>query len=130
MTLFRTIRRTSLGVLLWGFVLSAPLAAQPVVTVSESGVVAVLGNPLAAPLPKACWPKALLKGRDTAHAYMPCSSLDVLEPHFRAQVECTLARAKKGGWEPRVFETYRSDARQTAPRTRSRPCITMGWRWT
>jgi D-alanyl-D-alanine carboxypeptidase len=107
--------RMSLTALLWGFFAYGSSAlAQPVVTVNETGIVSVLGNPLAAPLPKACWPKALLKGRDTAFAYLPCSSLDILEPHFRKQVECTLARLKKGGWQPKVFETYRSDARQTA----------------
>lgn len=104
----------SLGVLLWGFVLSTTLAAQPVVTLSDAGTVSVLGNPLSAPLPKACWPKALLKGRDTAFAYTPCNSLEVLEPIFKKGVICTLERAKKGGWSPKVFETYRSDARQTA----------------
>lgn len=80
--------------------------------VSQPAPVAL--NPLAPPLPKACWEASRLTGRDTAYTYIPCASLDVLEPAFRKGVECTIARAKKGGWSPKVFETYRSDARQRA----------------
>ena len=69
-------------------------------------------NPLSAPLPKACWPSTLLKGKDTVYFYVPCRSLDVLEPTFRAGLECMTARQRKGGWKPLVQETLRSDALQ------------------
>lgn len=79
------------------------LGAQPYPTAQ--------GNPLH-PLPKACWPEALLVGRDTNYAALPCASLDVLPIGMRVQVECTLERLRRGGWSPRVFETVRSDRRQ------------------
>lgn len=64
------------------------------------------------PLPKPCWPVSQLHGRDTAFAYLPCNSLDVLPVGMRVQVECTLQKLRDGGWDPLVFETYRSDERQ------------------
>ena len=73
----------------------------------------VQATPLSANLPKACWPASLLKGRDTAFLYVPCRSLDVLHPIFRAQLECMIARQKKGGWTPLVQETKRSQALQS-----------------
>lgn len=99
----RNTSMRSLGVILWGFLVCGSLTAQPA---------PIALNPLHAPLPKSCLDARYLKGRDTAYAYLPCNSLDVLEPQFRQGVECTLARAKKGGWQPKVFETYRSNARQ------------------
>lgn len=85
-------------------------------------------TPLSAPLPKACWPTSMLRGRDTVFYYLPCNSLEVLEPRFRKGVECTLAKLKKGGWRATVYETYRSDARQRAlyaqGRTRPGPKVT------
>ena len=73
----------------------------------------VQATPLSANLPKACWPASLLKGRDTAFLYVPCRSLDVLHPIFRAQLECMIARQKKGKWPPLVQETKRSQALQS-----------------
>lgn len=74
----------------------------------------VQANPVSAALPKECWPDVLLKGRDTVFAYVPCRSLDVLAPRFRAVVQCTLDRSKKGGWDPLLYESLRSDKRQQA----------------
>ncbi len=65
-----------------------------------------------APLPKACWPAHQLKGRDTVYSLLPCSSLNVLPPGMRSAVDCTMDRLRAGGWDPVVFETYRSDRRQ------------------
>lgn len=62
--------------------------------------------------PTSCTPRSALTGRDTLLALLPCNSLSVLPPGMRAQVECTLGRLKAGGWDPMVFETYRSDERQ------------------
>lgn len=73
----------------------------------------VQATPLSANLPKACWPSSLLNGKDTAFRYVPCRSLDVLHPIFRAQLECMIARQKKGGWVPLVQETKRSQALQS-----------------
>lgn len=85
-------------------------------------------TPLSAALPKACWPSALLRGKDTVYFYVPCRSMDVLEPHFRKKLECTLARQRKGGWQPLVQETKRSgqlQARYYAQgRTRPGPRVT------
>jgi peptidoglycan L-alanyl-D-glutamate endopeptidase CwlK len=69
-------------------------------------------TPLSPALPKPCWPSAMLTGKDTAWLYVPCRSLDVLAPGFRAPLECMLARQRKGGWSPLVQETMRSDALQ------------------
>lgn len=69
--------------------------------------------PFSPALPKPCWPAHLLKGRDTAFLYVPCRSLDVLHPIFRAQLECMIARQKKGGWAPLVQETKRSQTLQS-----------------
>lgn len=69
--------------------------------------------PFSPALPKPCWPAHLLKGRDTAWRYVPCRSLDVLHPIFRAQLECMIARQKKGGWAPLVQETKRSQTLQS-----------------
>jgi hypothetical protein len=90
-------------------------------------VVTVGGNPFTA-LPKPCWPEALLIGRDTAYAAFPCASLEVLPLGMRRQVECTLDRLRTGGWDPLVYETYRS-ARRVAHlysfgRTRPGPRVT------
>lgn len=63
-------------------------------------------------LSKACYPENMLVGKDTVWMYVPCRDMRVLEPHFRAGVECTLARQKKGGWQPLVQETGRSNALQ------------------
>ncbi len=65
-----------------------------------------------ASLPKACWPAEQLHGRDTVFAYLPCNSLNVLPPGMRVAVECTLDKLRAGGWDPLLFETYRSDKRQ------------------
>lgn len=64
--------------------------------------------------PNTCTPRAQLFGRDTILALGPCNDLALLEPHFRAGVECTLARMDTiGHWErARVIETYRSNERQ------------------
>lgn len=39
------------------------------------------------------------------------SSLDVLEPAFRARVEILLERMRQRGFRPKVFETYRTPER-------------------
>ena len=61
-------------------------------------------------------------------ALLPCRSLDVLPPGMRAQVDCTLAKMKAGGWDATVFETFRSDERQrflySYGRTRPGPKVT------
>lgn len=62
-------------------------------------------------LAKPCWPEEQLVGRDTIYAAMPCSDLRALPIGMRVQVECTLDRLKKGGWDARVYETWRSKRR-------------------
>lgn len=64
--------------------------------------------------PTPCTPRAQLFGRDTILALGPCADLAALEPHFRAQVECTLARMDTiGHWQhAKVIETWRSRERQ------------------
>lgn len=64
--------------------------------------------------PTPCTPRSQLFGRDTILALGPCSDLAMLEPHFRAQVECVLARMDSiGHWRhATVVETYRSNERQ------------------
>jgi len=69
-------------------------------------------TPLSPALPKACWPASMLRGADTAWLYVPCRSLEVLEPSFRKGLECMLERQRKGGWTPLVQETKRSDELQ------------------
>jgi hypothetical protein len=64
------------------------------------------------PLPKQCWPEERLVGRDTAFAAIPCSSIEVLPVGVRRQVACVTDRLDRGGWEWRIYETYRSDRRQ------------------
>lgn len=71
-------------------------------------------TPFSPALPKPCWPAHLLKGRDTAWRYVPCRSLDVLHPVVRKKIECMLARQRKGGWQPLVQETRRSQELQSA----------------
>lgn len=79
-------------------------------------------------LPKPCWPEDSLVGRDTLFAAQPCASLDVYPPGVRAQVDCVLGRLQKGGWNYRVYETYRSNRRQrylySYGRTRPGPRVT------
>lgn len=115
-SLNRRWRLLALTALLFG-VVPCGVSAQTVQT-----------TPLSASLPKACWPASMLRGRDTVYYYLPCNSLDVLEPHFRAQVQCTITRLKRGGWQPSIYETLRSDARQRAlyaqGRTRPGPRVT------
>ena len=88
----------------------------------------VQATPLSANLPKACWPESLLTGKDTAWLYVPCRSLEVLHPVVREQVECMLARQRKGKWPPLVQETRRSkplqDRYYQQGRTRPGPRIT------
>lgn len=76
-----------------------------------SGTRTSVANPYAH-LPKGCWPEHLLTGRDSVWAFTPCNALEVLPIGMRVQVECTLDRLRRGGWDPLVFETYRSDRRQ------------------
>ncbi len=105
-------------------VLSRP---QPTPAPVTASVVTANGNPLTS-LPKPCWPEHLLVGRDTAYAAFPCSSLDVLPVGMRAQVECTLDRLRAGGWDPKVYETWRSSRRvaylYSFGRTRPGPRVT------
>lgn len=82
-----------------------PPVVQPVV---PPAAVVVQATPLSAPLPKACWPSAMLTGRDTAWLYVPCRSLDVLPIGFRKPVECTLDRMAAIGDTALVAETGRS----------------------
>lgn len=89
--------------------LGTPAIGSPVVI--DSAGRPSSANPYAH-LPKGCWPEHLLEGRDTAWAFTPCNALEVLPIGMRVQVECTLDRLRKGGWDPLVFETYRSDRRQ------------------
>lgn len=92
-----------------------PLFAQP-------------GNPLAKPLPKACWDPSLLQGKDTLFVFVPCRDLRVLHPEFRARLECTLDRMwVHGRWiingkpSTLVAETKRSNKRQQALHGSGRP---------
>lgn len=62
-------------------------------------------------LPKPCWPEDSLRGRDTAYAAFPCNRLEALPIGMRVQAECTLARLRAGGWDPMVYETWRSKRR-------------------
>lgn len=79
-------------------------------------------------LPKPCWPEEALKGRDTAYASFPCADKRVYPPGVLAQVECVEARLTKGGWDYRIYETYRSNRRQrwlyAQGRTRPGPRVT------
>lgn len=99
--------------------------AQP--AVAASAAVTVNGHPVHT-LPKACWPEQLLVGRDTAFAAIPCASLEVLPIGMRRQVECLTGRLDRGGWEWRIYETYRSNRRQgwlyAQGRTRPGPRVT------
>jgi hypothetical protein len=88
------VRRLASGLVV-ACLASFPLSAQP-----------------STALAKPCWPEEALHGRDTAFASVPCASLDVLPVGVRRQVDCTLDRMRAGGWNVRVFETYRSDRRQ------------------
>lgn len=72
----------------------------------------IIGAQPSTALAKPCWPEEKLVGRDTAYASFPCNDLRVLPVGVRAQVECVLAKMQAGGWNPRVYETYRSDRRQ------------------
>lgn len=102
--------------------------AQASVIEPQAARPTIQADPLSAPLPKACWPASALHGRDTVYAMLPCNSLDVLPLGFRVAVECTMDRLKKGGWDPIVFETVRSDRRQqflySYGRTRPGPKVT------
>ena len=81
----------------------------------------------ATPLPKACWSPSLLRGRDTAYLYLPCSDLRMLDSATRAQVQCTLTRMKThGGWPAVVYESYRSDYRQYRLYLQGRPSLPGG----
>lgn len=115
------MRKWLTGWVVTAFVLTAAWAAR-----CDAQTVQV--TPLSPALPKACWPDALLRGSDTMYRYVPCRSLDVLPPGFRKAVECTLARQRKGAWQPLVQETYRSDYLQgwyfKQGRTRPGPRIT------
>lgn len=81
----------------------------------------------ARPLPKACWPASQLRGRDTVYLYLPCNDLRMLDSTTRAQLACTVERMQThGGWPVRVFETYRSDARQYRLYLQGRPNLPGG----
>jgi hypothetical protein len=66
--------------------------------------------------------------RDTLKAWLPCADTAKLYPAARAQITCTVQRMQKGGWSPRIFETYRSNERQqylySYGRTRPGPRVT------
>lgn len=118
------MRRALLALLLWW----PALPAQAQVVTGGGASVTVQATPFSSALPKPCWPQKLLTGRDTVHAMLPCNSLDVLPLHMRAGVQCTLDRLRAGGWDPMLYETYRSDRRQqflySYGRTRPGPKVT------
>ena len=62
-------------------------------------------------LAKPCWPEDSLRGRDTAFAAFPCNDLRALPIGMQAGVNCTLNKLRAGGWDPLVFETWRSARR-------------------
>lgn len=62
-------------------------------------------------LAKPCWPEEALHGRDTAYAAFPCNDLRALPVGMRVQAECVIDRLKAGGWDPKVYETWRSQRR-------------------
>lgn len=80
--------------------------------------------------PTPCTPREQLFGRDTMLAYVQCNDTSLLEPHFRAQVRCTLRRMSEyGKWDKAiVFESFRSHYRQawlySYGRTRPGPRVT------
>ncbi len=73
----------------------------------------VQATPVSPALPKACWPQRMLTGKDTAWLQVPCRSMEVLAPAFRAKLDsCLFVRLRRGQWEWLISETGRSDARQ------------------
>lgn len=80
-----------------------------------------------APLPKPCRPASTLTGKDSVYLYLPCNDVRMLDSATRAQVECTLDRMREhGGFPPKLYETYRSDARQYRLWLQGRPGVPGG----